>query len=64
MVAKESIEYNNNQVDMRVMHPLWEEYRLPKDPTDASHNDDSTTNFYFNPYNGNFRGNGGALKIY
>ncbi|SAL99318.1 hypothetical protein [Absidia glauca] len=52
MVAKESIEYDQNQVDMRVMHPLWEEYRLPKDPNAPSHNGDSTTNFYFNPYNG------------
>ncbi|CAO3585381.1 unnamed protein product [Absidia cylindrospora] len=51
MVTKESVVYDENEVDIRSMHPLWEEYRFPKDPNVANDNG-STDHFYFNPYNG------------
>ncbi|KAI8343720.1 SNF2 family N-terminal domain-containing protein [Chlamydoabsidia padenii] len=51
MVAKETIEHEENGVDVRSMHPLWEEYKFPTDPHNTC-TDTDLTNFYFNPYNG------------
>ncbi|KAI8142253.1 SNF2 family N-terminal domain-containing protein [Fennellomyces sp. T-0311] len=50
MAHKESLQHDQDDVDMRAMHPLWEEYQFVDDP------DGSTLNeamfFYFNPYTG------------
>ena len=45
MVAKEAFEFDDGDIDMRSMHPLWEEYVFPS--TDSEHKF-----FYFNPYSG------------
>ncbi|KAI9311357.1 SNF2 family N-terminal domain-containing protein [Dichotomocladium elegans] len=51
MVNKETVDSDDGDVDMRSMHPLWEEYELPVNP-DAPHDIDIPQYFYFNPYNG------------
>ncbi|KAI9480559.1 MAG: SNF2 family N-terminal domain-containing protein [Benjaminiella poitrasii] len=43
MVAKEVSKYDGEDIDMRSMHPLWEEYLFPGD---------AQRFFYFNPYSG------------
>lgn len=43
---KEAFEHNDGDVDMRSMHPLWEEYALPNQPLGEY------SFFYFSPYNG------------
>ncbi|KAL0083977.1 P-loop containing nucleoside triphosphate hydrolase protein [Phycomyces blakesleeanus] len=52
MSLKESTTYEDGDVDMRAMHPLWEEYIFPTDP-DAP--DNVTRHFYMNPYSGELR---------
>ncbi|KAI8082794.1 SNF2 family N-terminal domain-containing protein [Halteromyces radiatus] len=51
MVTKESVNHDEDQIDVRSMHPLWEEYRFPTDPEFPNGNQ-SISHFYFNPYNG------------
>ncbi|KAI7905546.1 SNF2 family N-terminal domain-containing protein [Cokeromyces recurvatus] len=46
MIAKESYDLDDNDIDMRSMHPLWEEYNFPGDFADEHRF------FYFNPYSG------------
>lgn len=46
MCNKESYEHDNGDLDMRAMHPLWEEYTLPGDFVDEHRF------FYFSPYSG------------
>lgn len=49
MTAKEAFEYENGDIDMRSLHPLWEEYVFPSEcNTENKH-------FYFNPYNGIYK---------
>ncbi|CAO3682707.1 unnamed protein product [Rhizopus microsporus] len=45
MTAKESLHYEDGDLDMRALHPLWEEYSFPD--TTSEHQF-----FYFNPYTG------------
>ncbi|KAL7334471.1 DNA helicase rad5 [Mucor circinelloides] len=46
MCNKESYEHDSGDLDMRAMHPLWEEYTLPGDFVDEHRF------FYFSPYSG------------
>lgn len=46
MTAKEANSYNDGDIDMRSMHPLWEEYCFPGEFSDEH------KFFYFNPYSG------------
>lgn len=46
MCNKESYELDDGDLDMRAMHPLWEEYTLPGDFVDEHRF------FYFSPYSG------------
>ncbi|KAI8886671.1 hypothetical protein K501DRAFT_321812 [Backusella circina FSU 941] len=46
MVNKEAFEHSDGDIDMRSMHPLWEEYALPGQPLGEY------SFFYFSPYNG------------
>jgi DNA repair protein RAD5 len=46
MNSKEAYEQSDGDIDMRTMHPLWEEYEFPKECV-GEHRF-----FYFNPYNG------------
>ncbi|CEP09742.1 hypothetical protein [Parasitella parasitica] len=46
MCNKESYEVDNGELDMRAMHPLWEEYTLPGEFVDEHRF------FYFSPYSG------------
>jgi DNA repair protein RAD5 len=46
MTAKEALEYDDGDIDMRSMHPLWEEYSFPGEFADEHRF------FYFNPYSG------------
>ncbi|KAK4518092.1 uncharacterized protein ATC70_001443 [Mucor velutinosus] len=46
MFNKESYEHDDGDLDMRAMHPLWEEYTLPGDFVDEHRF------FYFSPYSG------------
>ncbi|CAO3651476.1 unnamed protein product [Mucor hiemalis] len=46
MYAKEAFEHHDGDLDMRSMHPLWEEYIFP-DECECEFKF-----FYFNPYNG------------
>ncbi|KAI8049793.1 SNF2 family N-terminal domain-containing protein [Gilbertella persicaria] len=46
MIAKESYEHEEGDMDMRSMHPLWEEYGFPSPLCDEHRF------FYFNPYSG------------
>lgn len=46
MTAKEAWEHEDGDIDMRSMHPLWEEYAFPK----GCESDEEF--FYFNPYSG------------
>lgn len=47
MTAKESTdEYDDGDIDMRAMHPLWEEYEFPAEC------EGENRFFYFNPYSG------------
>ncbi|GAN03178.1 DNA repair protein rad-5 [Mucor ambiguus] len=48
MCNKESYEHDDGDLDMRAMHPLWEEYALPGDFADEHRF------FYFSPYSGTF----------
>lgn len=48
MTAKEANYYDDGDVDMRVMHPLWEEYTFPGEFADEHRF------FYFNPYSGKY----------
>jgi DNA repair protein RAD5 len=46
MTAKEAFEFEDGDIDMRSLHPLWEEYMFPNEcKSDQKF-------FYFNPYNG------------
>ncbi|KAI9023554.1 SNF2 family N-terminal domain-containing protein [Phycomyces nitens] len=49
MFLKESTTYSDGEVDMRSMHPLWEEYTFPID-SEAPENIKKC--FYINPYSG------------
>ncbi|KAI9250369.1 SNF2 family N-terminal domain-containing protein [Helicostylum pulchrum] len=46
MTAKETWEHEDGDIDMRSMHPLWEEYAFPNEC------DSEYKFFYFNPYSG------------
>ncbi|KAG2237950.1 hypothetical protein INT48_002511, partial [Thamnidium elegans] len=46
MMAKETWEHEDGDIDMRSMHPLWEEYAFP------NQYDSEYKFFYFNPYSG------------
>jgi DNA repair protein RAD5 len=46
LTAKEANSYEDDDVDMRAMHPLWEEYSFPGEFADEYRF------FYFNPYSG------------
>ncbi|KAI8373677.1 SNF2 family N-terminal domain-containing protein [Blakeslea trispora] len=46
MMAKETFDYEEGDIDMRSMHPLWEEYSFPGEFCDEHHF------FYLNPYSG------------
>lgn len=45
MMAKEALYHEDGDVDMRAMHPLWEEYCFPDGESEYDF-------FYFNPYTG------------
>ncbi|ORX56292.1 hypothetical protein DM01DRAFT_1366733 [Hesseltinella vesiculosa] len=49
MVAKESVQQDND-IDVRSMHPLFEAYDFPTDPAGSQH--DQPKQFYLNPYSG------------
>ncbi|OBZ81326.1 DNA repair protein RAD5, partial [Choanephora cucurbitarum] len=46
MMAKEAFDYEEGDIDMRSMHPLWEEYSFPGEFCDEHRF------FYLNPYSG------------
>jgi DNA repair protein RAD5 len=46
MTAKEATDYDDGDIDMRAMHPLWEEYVFPEEC------EGEIRFFYFNPYSG------------
>ncbi|EIE77372.1 hypothetical protein RO3G_02076 [Rhizopus delemar RA 99-880] len=45
MMAKEALQHQDGDIDMRAMHPLWEEYCFPDKDCEYQF-------FYFNPYTG------------
>lgn len=51
MLQKESLDQNSGDIDMRSMHPQWEEYAFPED-FDQPSNKTGPPFFYFNPYTG------------
>ncbi|KAI9306442.1 SNF2 family N-terminal domain-containing protein [Cunninghamella echinulata] len=52
MISKESFESDEDDTNSLQIHPLWEEYNFPTDPSDDTTIDDRKKHFYFNPYNG------------
>lgn len=53
MISKESFDLDvDDDTDKLPMHPLWEEYCFPTDPSDNTNLNDKKKHFYFNPYNG------------